>query len=71
MMPQPIEIVEAAGGLQRTREEARQLLEDLRAAYQSLSLAERSLVRNAVQQKGRAHLSREMSKEHECFESAF
>jgi len=43
-----------------TREQARELLEGLRAAYQSLSPAERNFVTCIIWQAGRAQLMREM-----------
>lgn len=43
-----------------TRQQARQLLEDLRAAYQSLSTAERGLVKSVIAQVERAQFVLEM-----------
>jgi hypothetical protein len=50
------------------RELARQLLEELRDAYQSLPSAKRGVVRAVVAQAGRAQIMQEMEKG--CFESA-
>ena len=44
----------------RTRSEARELLEGLRAAYQSLSLADRTLVQSMVRQMERAQAMQEL-----------
>jgi hypothetical protein len=68
MMPQLIGTLEQAPRPRRTRAQARELLESLRTAYQSLSLAERSLVKGVI---GRARHTQVMqeSQERECFES--
>jgi hypothetical protein len=60
MMPQLIETFEGSRGPQCTRQQARELLEGLRAAYQSLSLAERSLVKSVVGHMQRAQLIQEI-----------
>jgi FixJ family two-component response regulator len=69
MMPLLTETVEAAHGPHCTCEQARELLEGLRAAYQSLAPAERGLVKNMVWHAGRKQLMQEMEEEKECFES--
>jgi hypothetical protein len=68
-MPSLTETIEAAHGSHCTWEQARELLEALRAAYQSLSPAERGLVKNLVLQVGRKQLTQEMEGEKGCFES--
>ena len=67
-MPQLIETLGQTPRPQCTREQARELLETLRTAYQSLSVAERSLVKGVI---GRARHTQVMqeSQETECFES--
>jgi hypothetical protein len=46
-----------------TREQARELLEDLRAAYQSLLSAERIVFRGIVKQAARTQFTQEMNEE--------
>ena len=60
MMQTLIETHEQALGPLCTREEARELLESLRAAYQKLPLPERILVKTAVSQLARAQSAQEM-----------
>jgi FixJ family two-component response regulator len=69
MMPSLIQPIEPALGPHCTREQARELLEALRAAYQSLSPADRGLVKNLVSQMERRQLLQEMEQEKRCFES--
>ena len=59
MMLQPVEKLEGTPTGQRTREQARELLEGLRMAYQSLSPSERGLMKSIVWQLGRAQPSKE------------
>ena len=59
-MPTTMEIPKCGYGPQCTREQARQLLEELRAAYQSLSPAERNLVKSVIGQVERAQFMQEM-----------
>jgi len=59
MMLQSVEKLEGRATPQCTGEQARKLLEELRAAYQSLSTAERSLMTSIIWQIGRARLPRE------------
>ena len=51
-----------------TREQARDLLEGLRVAYQSLPLHERSLFRSAISQMSREHSNLKTNEENESFE---
>ena len=60
MMPQTITTVEHSTGPHCTREQARELLEALRAAYQSLPFAQRSLVKNLIGQVQRAEATLEI-----------
>lgn len=53
MMPQAITTVEHSAGPHCTREQARELLEALHAAYQSLSFAERTLLKSVIQKAER------------------
>jgi hypothetical protein len=53
MMPQVITTVEPSTGPHCTRKQARELLEALHAAYQSLSFAERSLLKSVIGQAER------------------
>jgi hypothetical protein len=70
MMPQLIETHdEGKPGPACTREQARELLEGLRAAYQSLPLADRSLIKGLIHQTRRAQGLTEMDQENECCES--
>jgi len=59
MMPQLTETLESNPRPYCTREQARELLEGLRAAYQSLSLAERLLAKSFVSQMRRAQEQQE------------
>jgi hypothetical protein len=68
MMPQLLETLEQTPRPQCTREQARELLESLRNAYQSLSLAERSLVKGVIGRAWHTQVMQE-SQERECFES--
>jgi hypothetical protein len=68
MMPQLIKTLERTPRPQCTREQARELLESLRNAYQSLSLAERSLVKGVIGRAWHTQVMQE-SQERECFES--
>ena len=69
MMPQLIQTLEGSPRPACTREQARELLEGLCAAYQSLSPAERSVVKGLVCQAQRAQAMAEVDRESECFES--
>lgn len=69
MMPQLTEPLEQAARPQCTIEHARELLEALRAAYQSLPFAERSAVKSLVKQAQHKQMMREIDEERECFES--
>ena len=69
MMPQLIETLEGRPGPACTREQARELLEGLRAAYESLSLAAHSLIKGLSRQAQRAQALAEMNRENECSES--
>ncbi len=60
MMPQMMNAFESMNGRHCTREQARELLEDLRAAYLSLPSAERSLVSVVVRQVGIAQRGQEI-----------
>ena len=53
-----------------TREQARELLEALRAAYQSVSPEIRALVKIAIASRERAEIAHERYEEKECFELA-
>jgi hypothetical protein len=54
MMPQSITPVEYSTRPHCTREQARELLQALQAAYRSLSFAERSLIKSVIDQTWRA-----------------
>ena len=69
MMPQLTETLEHAARPQSSIEQARELLEALRAAYQSLPFAERSAVKSLIKQAQHKDLTREIDEERECFES--
>jgi hypothetical protein len=69
MMPQLIETFENAPRPHCSREQARALLEALRAAYQSLSAAERSLLKSVIGRAQREQVKQEIDEERECFES--
>jgi len=69
MMPQLIATLERNPGPACTREQARELLEGLGAAYQSLPLAERSLIKGLICQAHRAQTLAEIDQERECCES--
>ena len=60
MMPTSIESLERVHGPHCTREQAAELLEGLRLAYQSLSRAQQSLVKGIVGQLERAQKIQEM-----------
>jgi len=68
-MPQLIETLEHTPRPHCSRERARALLEALRAAYQSLSPAERGLVKSMIGRAQREHVMQEIDEERECFES--
>lgn len=68
MMPHLIETLEQTPRPQCTGEKARELLESLRTAYQSLSLGERSLVKGVIGRAWHTQVMQE-SQERECFES--
>ena len=70
MMPQFTETLEDAPRPHCSIEQARELLEALRAVYQSLSLAERSLVKTMIGRAQREQVIQEIDEEKECFESA-
>lgn len=67
-MPTLIETNEISRGPHCSREEAARLLEGLRAAYQSLSRAERGLVKGFVWQLERVQVAQEIEQENGCFE---
>jgi FixJ family two-component response regulator len=69
MMPQLTQTLEHAARPQRSIEEARELLESLRAAYQSLSIAERGAVKGMIRRAQTKQLMQELDEERECFES--
>jgi hypothetical protein len=69
MMPQLTETLEHAARSQCSIEQARELLEALRAAYQSLYLAERGAVKDLIGQAQRKQRIQEIDEERECFES--
>ncbi|PYV92730.1 MAG: hypothetical protein DMG90_03890 [Acidobacteria bacterium] len=69
MMPQLIETFEQAPRACCSREQARALLEGLRAAYQSLSLADRSSAKSVIGRAQREQSMQEIREEKECFES--
>jgi FixJ family two-component response regulator len=69
MMPQLTETLEHAARPHCSREQARELLEALRTAYQSLSLSERSVVKSMIGRAQREQLLQEIDEERECFES--
>jgi hypothetical protein len=69
MMPQLIQTLEGKPRPACTREQARELLEQLRAAYQGLSSAERNLVKGSIWQAQRAQAIAEADTENECCES--
>ena len=68
-MPSLIEIPKRVPMPQCTRTEAAQLLGALRAAYQSLSFAERSLVKSLMASEERVHFMQDQHEEKECFVS--
>jgi len=68
-MPQLIETPDDAPRPHCSSEQARELLEALRAAYQSLALAERSVVKGMIGEVQREQVLHEMHEERECFES--
>ena len=70
MMPQFTETLEHAPRRHCSIEQTRQLLESLRTAYQSLSLAERSVIQSMIRQAQREQLMQDIDEERECFESA-
>ena len=69
MMPQVTETLEHAARPQCSIEQARELLEALRAAYQSLPFAKRSAVKSLIGRVQREQLMQETDEERECFES--
>jgi hypothetical protein len=69
MMPQFIQTLKENPRPACTREQARELLEQLRAAYQDLSSAERNLVKGSIWQAQRAQAIAEADRENECCES--
>lgn len=60
MMPQLTETLGHSYGPSCTREQAQELLEGLRAAYRSISLPNRSLVKTMIGQAARAQLMQEL-----------
>jgi hypothetical protein len=68
MIPQLTETLEQAPRRHCSSEQARELLEGLRAGYQSLSLVDRSLIRSMVVRALREQLTQEIDEERECFE---
>jgi hypothetical protein len=69
MMPQFTETLEDAPRPRCSNEQARELLEALRIAYQSLSLAERCAVKSMIGRAQRQQVTQEIDEETECFES--
>jgi len=69
MMPLLTKTLEHAARPQCSIEQARELLEALRRAYQSLCLAERGAVKGLIGQAQRKQLMQEIGEERECFES--
>jgi FixJ family two-component response regulator len=67
MTPTLITPIESGPRPRCSREQAARLLEELRAAYQSLSQAERDLVKTVVWQMERTQYTQEMKQEKECF----
>lgn len=68
MMPTMIEKIEYSHPPHHTPEQARQLLEELRAAYQSLPMGDRSVFKNAISQMGRDQFAQEQAEqEWQCF----
>jgi len=59
MMPTTIETLECVPKARRTREQARQLLESLRATYQALSVTERELAKGNLVRAMRVQLLQE------------
>jgi len=70
MMPTYTATIERERGLgpHCSREEAARLLGSLRAAYQSLSRAEKDLVKSVLWQQERVRAAQEMDWENECCE---
>lgn len=68
-MPQFTESLEHAPRPHCSSEQARELLEALRTAYQSLSLTERSLIKSVIGRAQQAQVTHEIHEERECFES--
>ena len=68
-MPQLTETLEHAARPQCSIEQARELLEALRTAYQSLPFEERSAIKSLIKQARHKDLMREIDEERECFES--
>jgi hypothetical protein len=60
MMLPSTEIIEPTRGPYRTRMQARELLEELRAAYQSLNFTERNLMKGCIRQLERAQAMQEL-----------
>jgi hypothetical protein len=69
MMPQMIDTLDPAARRHCSHEQARELLEALRSAYQSLPFAERSLVKSVIGREQREQVMQEIDEERECFES--
>jgi hypothetical protein len=69
MMPQLIETLEPAARRHCSCEQARELLDALRYAYQSLALPERSAVRSMIGRAQREQVLQEIDEERECSES--
>jgi hypothetical protein len=69
MMPQFTETLEDAPRPHCSNQQARELLEALRIAYQSLSLAERGAVKSMIGRAQRQQVMQEIDEERECFES--
>ena len=67
-MPQLIETLEHAPRPHCSREQAREVLEALRTAYQSLSVAERSLVKSLIGRAQHAQVMQKTNEGKECFE---
>jgi hypothetical protein len=70
MMPQLTETLEPTARPQCSIEQARELLEALRIAYQSLSFVECTAVKGMIGRAQRKQLMQEIDEERECFESA-
>jgi len=69
MMPQLTKTLEHPARRQCSIDQARELLEALRIAYQFLSPTERSGAKGMIGRAQRVQLMQEIDEERECFES--